>query len=155
MQRAIVDFGLDDDNDWFAVLDCGHTQHVRHRPPFINRVWVTTQAGRDSRLGHRLACVCCDRFEMPAAVVCYRRTPIFDEDSMPSALQREHATRAGVWAKIEVLEGRLRYVVPAMGVKQNLTPETHGVVVPELEHHIEPLGPVRFRLAMYRRPKPE
>lgn len=155
MQRSIVDFGIDAADDWFAILDCGHTRHVRHRPPFVERPWVTTKAGRDSWLGSRFDCVYCDRFEIPAAVECYRRTPIFDQDSLPAGLCREHSTRAGVWAAIEVLEGRLRYVVPAFGMDRVLTPRAPGIVVPEVEHHVEALDRVRFQLAMYRRPKDE
>ncbi|XOJ55260.1 DUF3565 domain-containing protein [Candidatus Pseudothioglobus sp. Uisw_016] len=27
-------FHLDEDNHWVADLSCGHTQHVRHNPPW-------------------------------------------------------------------------------------------------------------------------
>lgn len=153
MQRKMIDFDRDDEGDWFAWLDCGHTQHVRHRPPFIDRPWVTTAAGRQSRLGRPLDCVRCDRFERPAAVVCYKRTPIFDEQTIPAGLRREHATRAGVWAEIEVLDGRLRYVVPMYDMDSVLSPAAPGVVVPEVKHYVELQDHVRFRLAMYRLPK--
>lgn len=155
MRRAMVDFDRDAEGDWFAWLDCGHTQHVRHRPPFIDRPWVTTEAGRQSRIGRCLDCVRCDRFEWPDSVVCYRRTPIFDEQTIPAGLRRDHATGVGIWAAIEVLEGRLRYVVPACDVDSVLTPETTGVIVPQLEHYVEAQGTVRLRLAMYRLPKSE
>lgn len=155
MQRAMIDFGRDDEDDWFAWLDCGHTQHVRHRPPFIDRPWVTTEAGRQSRLGRTLGCVLCDRFEWPGAVSCYKCTPIFDEQTIPAALRRNHATRTGVWAEVEVLDGKLRYMVPAYDVDCVLSTAVPGVVVPEVEHYVEPLAHVRFRLAMYRLPKDE
>jgi DNA-binding MarR family transcriptional regulator len=57
--RAIRGFHLDDEGHWVAELDCGHTQHVRHDPPWQNRPWVTTAGGRASRLGTTLACVAC------------------------------------------------------------------------------------------------
>lgn len=28
-----------------AFLSCGHKQHVRHRPPFFERPWITTERG--------------------------------------------------------------------------------------------------------------
>ena len=28
-------------HDWVAELECGHTQHVRHDPPWTNRPWVS------------------------------------------------------------------------------------------------------------------
>jgi hypothetical protein len=31
---------------WVAELECGHRQHMRHRPPFERREWVTTPEGR-------------------------------------------------------------------------------------------------------------
>ena len=60
MQRAIVGYHRDDAGDWVAELDCGHFQHVRHNPPWVNRPWVTTSDGRAEKLGERLACKKCD-----------------------------------------------------------------------------------------------
>jgi len=60
MQRRIIGFRRDEQGDWVARLACGHQQHVRHRPPWINRPWVETQAGRDDALGQSLDCVKCD-----------------------------------------------------------------------------------------------
>ena len=60
MKKRIVDYHLDDEHHWVAELECGHEQHVRHQPPWINRPWVTTQEGRDSKLGEMLDCRKCD-----------------------------------------------------------------------------------------------
>ena len=46
MQQAIVGFHLDEEHHWVAELSCGHTQHVRHTPPWQNRPWVQTEQGR-------------------------------------------------------------------------------------------------------------
>ena len=51
MQQAIVGFHLDEENHWVADLTCGHTQHVRHDPPWQNRPWVLTEQGRREKLG--------------------------------------------------------------------------------------------------------
>ena len=59
MQRAIIGFHRDEHGDWIADLECGHAQHVRHKPPFIERPWVTTAAGRQAHIGKRLVCVLC------------------------------------------------------------------------------------------------
>jgi hypothetical protein len=59
--RRIVGFHLDDVGDWVADLECGHTQHVRHDPPWQNRPWVVTPEGRARFLGTELTCVLCDR----------------------------------------------------------------------------------------------
>jgi Protein of unknown function (DUF3565) len=60
MQRRIVGFHQDEEQHWVAELACGHNQHVRHDPPWVNRKWVTTPEGRQSRLGKRLDCKKCD-----------------------------------------------------------------------------------------------
>ena len=60
MKQKIVGFDKDDEGDWRAELECGHFQHVRHKPPLATREWVLTKAGRDSRLRFTLNCKRCD-----------------------------------------------------------------------------------------------
>jgi tellurite resistance-related uncharacterized protein len=81
---------------------------------------------------------------LPAGLAAYKRTPVFDEASLPTGLRREHRTKPGVWALIHVLEGRLLYRVLDPPGEQILTPGTPGVVRPDEPHAVEPLGPVRF-----------
>jgi len=61
MDRRIVGFHQDDEQHWVAELECGHNQHVRHDPPWINRPWVVTAEGRRGTLGRVLACRKCDQ----------------------------------------------------------------------------------------------
>lgn len=58
--QQIIGFHQDEVGDWVADLACGHTQHVRHNPPFSNRPWVLTQEGRRWFLGFVLNCKLCD-----------------------------------------------------------------------------------------------
>ena len=60
MKQPITGYHVDHENHWVAELKCGHGQHVRHDPPWQERDWVTTAAGRTSRLGQELNCVRCD-----------------------------------------------------------------------------------------------
>jgi hypothetical protein len=60
-ERRIVGFRQDVDGDWIAELECGHTQHVRHSPPWQVRPWVVTAEERAGRLGTFLLCRQCDR----------------------------------------------------------------------------------------------
>lgn len=60
MQQAIVGFHIDEENHWVADLACGHTQHVRHDPPWQNRPWVLTEQGRKGKLGVMLECKKCE-----------------------------------------------------------------------------------------------
>jgi hypothetical protein len=66
MRRAIVGFHVDELGDWVAELECGHRQHVRHNPPFVNRPWVVTEEGRRGKLGAQLECVLCEQDRHPA-----------------------------------------------------------------------------------------
>lgn len=152
MHRAITGFHQDEIGDWVAELACGHGQHVRHQPPFQRRPWVTTPEGRAAKLGLELDCVRCDRCELPEGVSPYKRTPEFDETSIPAGLRQHHSTKPGVWGVIHVLEGRLRYVLePPLAGERMLDPSTPGIVVPEIKHHVAAVGPVRFFVEFHRK----
>ncbi len=60
MKQPIAGYHQDDERHWVARLACGHNQHVRHVPPWINRPWVMTPEGRASRIGRLLECRKCD-----------------------------------------------------------------------------------------------
>ncbi len=155
MERPITGFWHDEQGDPIAILSCGHPQHVRHNPPFINRPWVTTEQGRSSMLGTVLNCIRCDRLELPDGFVSYKRTPIFTEETVPAGLKKNHSTKTGVWAKIIVTEGKLRYRVDVCGTDMELSQDKLGIVVPEVLHSVEPLGVVRFFVEFYKTPKQE
>src|SRR5690606_31591670 len=48
-------------------LDCGHKQHMRHDPPWLNRTWILTAEGRAEKVGTELNCKRCDEFGMAIA----------------------------------------------------------------------------------------
>lgn len=58
--RKITGFHKDDEMFWAADLECGHSQHVRHNPPWQIREWVLTEKGRNEFLGKELNCKKCD-----------------------------------------------------------------------------------------------
>jgi hypothetical protein len=60
LKQKIVGFHQDEEQHWVADLECGHGQHVRHKPPLTNRPWVLTPEGRSTRLGEHLECKKCD-----------------------------------------------------------------------------------------------
>jgi hypothetical protein len=60
VERRITGFRQDPEQHWIAELECGHSQHVRHTPPWEVRPWVLTQEGRVGRLGTLLPCRQCD-----------------------------------------------------------------------------------------------
>ena len=65
MDQPIVGYHLDEHGDWVAELACGHFQHVRHDPPWMNRPWTQTVEGRAGALGRTLGCRKCDQGAPP------------------------------------------------------------------------------------------
>lgn len=61
LQQKIISFHQDEFNDWVADLACGHSQHVRHHPPFQNRPWVIHEKTRKQFIGFELNCRECDK----------------------------------------------------------------------------------------------
>lgn len=86
---------------------------------------------------------------MSAELRPYRHSPIFDAANLPAALTRTHTTKAGVWAKIEIIEGRLRYRVEGEPA-QVLTPGRPGLIRPQQPHSVAiEDAATRFRIAFY------
>jgi tellurite resistance-related uncharacterized protein len=87
--------------------------------------------------------------ESPSASVPYKRTPVFDENTLPAGLRREHRTRPGVWGVIRVLSGRLNYKVFDPASEAVLEPGHPGLVRPDQPHCVEPLGPMQMQVEFY------
>jgi len=73
---------------------------------------------------------------------------VFDENTLPAGLRREHRTRLGVWGVIRVLDGRLRYRVLGPASEVILEPGHPGLVLPD-QHLVEPLGGMRMQVEFY------
>jgi truncated hemoglobin YjbI/tellurite resistance-related uncharacterized protein len=86
----------------------------------------------------------------PAASVPYRSSPVFDQDTLPEALRREHTTRSGTWGVIRVLSGKARLHLAEGGVS-DLSPDEPGIVAPQQVHWVEPIGAVRLRVDFHDR----
>ncbi|PCC69202.1 Uncharacterized protein, possibly involved in tellurite resistance [Nannocystis exedens] len=153
--RRILGFAPDAADAWIVHLDCGHRRHVRHRPPLSDYPWLGDPAARAARVGAPIECGRCGRGELPDGAAAYRTTDAFDETTLPAGLRREHTLRAGRWGRVEVLAGRLRFVMPALAVDRELAAGEHAILPPELPHHVEPLGPVRMRVVFLRAPAPD
>ncbi|WP_339532543.1 DUF3565 domain-containing protein [Pseudomonas mucidolens] len=56
---TVVGFHRDEEQHWVVELSCGHTQHLRHQPPWQSRAWVTDPAQRFEKIGQPFACGWC------------------------------------------------------------------------------------------------
>ena len=88
---------------------------------------------------------------LPEGVAAYARTATFSARTIPENLRRSHRTKAGTWAKIVVLEGKLRYRVLEPEIREfELSPDCPGVVEPKVRHEVEAGGDVRFYVEFHR-----
>lgn len=88
---------------------------------------------------------------LPRDVSSYKRTPEFDETSVPAGLLKAHQTKAGTWGKIVILSGSLRYTILEPEREEIvLSPSQHGVVEPTVLHEVAPIGEVKFYVEFYR-----
>ena len=86
---------------------------------------------------------------LPDNVVAYKRTPEFDQNSMPTGLLNNHQTKEGVWGKIVVMSGKLQYTIQQPFEEIALDSNKYGVVEPTVLHQVKPIGPVRFYVEFY------
>lgn len=129
-----------------AELDCGHNQHVRHKPPMQWREWVLDADSRAARVGSPLACPLCDRAELPDPLRLARRAQ-WDHSTMPAALHRDHRVEAGTWIRIVAEAGQLRVraaTTPVLDVV--LEAGSAQAIPPGVEHRIEPQGTARLAI---------
>jgi tellurite resistance-related uncharacterized protein len=83
-------------------------------------------------------------------VTPYKTTAIFDENTLPAALRREHRTKAGAWGIVRILNGELRLRFPD-GRDERLTVDRPGVIRPEESHWVELTGPMRMQVEFFDR----
>ena len=53
--------------------------------------------------------------KLPENTRPYKRTPIFNENTVPKGLLRNHNTKNGVWGLLTVEKGEIEYTIETMG----------------------------------------
>lgn len=86
MKQKIIGFRQDNELHWVADLFCGHSQHVRHDPPWMERPWVLTENGRNEKIGMDLDCKRCEELSRAVISYCYDRLKTAYEDAGVSGL---------------------------------------------------------------------
>lgn len=150
----IVGFASDSEEgvgSWIARLACGHTQHVRHKPPFQNAEWVMSEAGRQAMIGSRPKCALCRMPRLPPKAQVYKETAVFDEHTVPAGLRSSHQLRAETWGQIVVWQGRLDYVIESTPpLAFVLRPGVTGAIAPQSPHRVSPQTGARFQVRFLR-----
>lgn len=89
--------------------------------------------------------------QLPNNVQAYKKTPLFDQNTVPAGLLKTHTTKAETWGKICIIKGTLLYVIETEPLESiELSPLNYGVVEPEIPHHVELLGEVEFFVEFFK-----
>ncbi|WP_298921001.1 DUF1971 domain-containing protein [uncultured Roseobacter sp.] len=89
--------------------------------------------------------------DLPETVEKYSQSPVFTQDTIPAALQRDHNTKPSVWGLIVVSDGALIYTRNEHA-PQKIPAGEVATIYPEEPHHVAPDGEVRFQVEFYREP---
>lgn len=150
MIRRIDGFRQDEEGEWVAELSCLHNQHLRHRPPFQEREWVTTAEGRAARIGAPLECPLCDRAELPDGLAHARTAGPWDDKTVPAAVQRDHRVAEKTWGVLRVLEGAVHFTMATdPPVQRVLRAGDEQPIPPGVAHSAQPEDSVRMALDFY------
>jgi tellurite resistance-related uncharacterized protein len=90
---------------------------------------------------------------MPEGLRLSRTTPEFTDRTVPAGLLSSHRVAAGMWGRLRVREGRVRFVFeleggpPAIHV---LDAGDHVDIPPDTPHHVEPERGSRFVVEFHR-----
>jgi len=91
---------------------------------------------------------------LPPGLAAYKRTPVFDETTLPDGLRRKHNTKEGVWGALHVLEGKLlfRWLEPlSEHLLEAGSPPMN--IPPQKPHEVSPVGTVRFYVEFHKKPE--
>ena len=82
----------------------------------------------------------------------YKSTPVFDAETLPEAIRKQHSTKEGTWGLLRVLEGRvtLVFIDPAREVE--VTPGKPAPIPPQAVHFVKLDGPMRMQVDFYKEP---
>lgn len=80
----------------------------------------------------------------------YRSTPVFDESSLPKGLKKAHLTKKGTWGLLELVSGKLVYVLENSQARIEMSAGDLQIIKPEVLHHVELIDPVKMQVHFYR-----
>jgi tellurite resistance-related uncharacterized protein len=92
-----------------------------------------------------------DHGRLPSGLSLERTTDDFTQSSVPAGLLRAHRVARGVWGRVVVLEGRLRFVWEEPGNEEplDLVEGDTVVIPPDTQHRVEPGSHCRFVVQFY------
>lgn len=151
MDRRILRIHVESANACVVDLECGHSRHVRDRPPLETHPWVRDADQRLARIGATIECGSCDALARPPSARRYREGPPWTAATLPAGLRKRHELKAGVWGELVVVTGRarLRYAAP-IDRQVEIVAGQSGSIPPEVSHELELLDDATVRVDFYR-----
>lgn len=89
--------------------------------------------------------------DIPRELKAYWKSEIFNEETIPEGLKKDHQTAENVWAEIHILKGSLTYVIQEPEHEEiELSLTKVGIIEPHVRHHVIPKSGVRFYVEFYK-----
>ena len=87
--------------------------------------------------------------KLPEGLVPASNSPTFTQDTIPDALQTQHALGPDHWGVLHVLEGQVCFVNLATGEETAVAAPDHAIIPPELPHRLRVTGAVQCRIDFF------
>ena len=88
--------------------------------------------------------------KIPENFKVYKKTPLYDQDSIPNELSMMHETGDGIWEKLIVVFGSVDYVDCETGKVTKASPVRSVSVEPHHMHSLHVTGPVELYVEYYK-----
>lgn len=89
---------------------------------------------------------------LPDGLTASGSSPDFDCESLPAALQREHALSENFWAVLHVLAGSVHFEDLETGDIREIVAPGGQVIRPRARHRLIADGPLRCRIDFFKTP---
>lgn len=87
---------------------------------------------------------------MPDGLVLVRTTPTFTEETVPAGLRRAHRVAEGVWGRLRVEQGSVRFVFEdPPGTSRDVPAGGTVDIPPGVAHRVEPQPGCRFAVEFH------
>lgn len=87
---------------------------------------------------------------LPKEAAAYKQTPVFDVESVPQGLLRDHSTKKGVWGVLHLLKGNLTYRVPERKQSEHLSAGDKMLIESAVVHRVEISADAQFFVEFWR-----
>ncbi len=89
---------------------------------------------------------------LPEGLTPSGTSPVFERESLPSALQREHALADDFWGVLRVLAGSVKFEDLGTGHIREIVAPGRQVIRPRSPHRLIADGPLRCRIDFFKGP---